>query len=217
MRQYRAAKTRPFTVIYHPSGDDAAPGGDGNDPAGPETCPPGPSFSLGVTSVPDPSKNLYDLDADLETSIRSSRILEFHRYWREKRAGREMPSRADLDPLDFRYVLGDVVVCDVSYDPPRFRYRLHGSNLVQRDGIDMTGKWLHERPAPEYSAIVERGWRMVVSERKLLLGNRLHLMAFDGRMRRYETIVLPLSSDGRIIDTLITAQVPLEDAELPAE
>lgn len=123
-----------------------------------------------------------------------------------------MPARSDLDPLEFRYVLGDVVICDVNYDPMRFFCRLHGTNLVERDGFDLTGKWLHERPAGEYTGVVERCWSMVVNERKVLLGNRLYLMAFDGRMRRYETIVLPLSSDRTTIDKLITAQVPL-DAE----
>lgn len=158
------------------------------------------------------SNSLHDLDADLGPLIRHSRILAFFRYWQERCAGRPMPARADLDPLDFRYVLGDIVVCDVFYEPLRFHYRLHGVNLVQRDGFDMTGKWLHERPVPDYTARVQHGWSLVVTERKILLGDRLHLTAVDGRQRRYETIVLPLSGDGTIVDKLITAQVLLDEA-----
>lgn len=168
-------------------------------------------FPDGDRPVAEASITLHDLEADIGPLIRNPRLVAFFHYWRSKRADRAMPGRADLDPLEFRYVLGDIVLCDVHYDPLRFNYRLHGVNLVQRDGFDMTGKWLHERPNSDYVARIERGWSLVVTERKALIGDRLHHTATDGRQRRYETVVLPLSSDGSLIDKLITAQVPLDE------
>jgi len=35
---------------------------------------------------------------------------------------RRFPARADIDPLDFGYVLGHVMLLDVLRDPLRFRY-----------------------------------------------------------------------------------------------
>ena len=44
---------------------------------------------------------------------RDPRLLRLHEYWREKCAGRQFPDRADLDPVDFPYILGYVTLVDV--------------------------------------------------------------------------------------------------------
>ena len=74
------------------------------------------------------------------------KIRRMHDYWLAKRAGRLMPSRADVDLLELRDCLGNLCLVDVTSDvPPRFRFRLDGSNLVLATGFDMTGKFLDQR------------------------------------------------------------------------
>src|SRR5260221_12473198 len=67
-------------------------------------------------------------------------------YLEAKRGTREFAARRDIDPLDFAYALGNVILLDVLYQPLRFRFRLVGSVISGRVGYDMTGKFLHRHP-----------------------------------------------------------------------
>src|SRR5471030_356303 len=80
------------------------------------------------------------------------RLHRLYAYLEAKRGTREFAARRDIDPLDFAYVLGNVVLLGVLDQPLRFRYRLVGSLLSAKTGYDMTGKFLHEHPHPEYRA-----------------------------------------------------------------
>ena len=74
--------------------------------------------------------------------IRTAILQRLYRDWDSRRGGREFPARADFDVLDFKYVIGQLALIDVTYDPLRFRFRLHGTGISQRVGYEMTGKEL---------------------------------------------------------------------------
>ena len=147
---------------------------------------------------------------DFEFAIAEEKIRRFFQYWLDKRGGRRYPARADLDPIDFAYVLGDVVMVDAERSPPgdrwpwTFRYRLVGTKIVHRDGYDLTGKPLDELPEPEYRERVRATW-MESCETGLPV-HRIREVLLDRRMRRYEVIVLPLARNGQDIDMLISVQ-----------
>lgn len=138
--------------------------------------------------------------------INHPRLRRLYDYWDGKRGERPMPARADLDPVDIRFVIGDVVLADViDGEPPHFRIRLHGSNLVDRVHCELTGKMLDEMPAPEFRDLVTRSFRKVVRTKE-----SLHVLAarlLDGRMQRYEAIILPLSSDSERVDRLMVGMI----------
>lgn len=148
-----------------------------------------------------------DPSQDVAAALRDPRIARLHAYWCARRGERAMPARADLDPADFAYILGNVVLVEVHGPPFRLRYRLHGVNLVARDGYDMTGRWLHDHPEPEYRARIEQTYGEVARSGRLAHGIRD--IVVDGRARRYETLVLPLGRDGAIVDMILGAQVYL--------
>ena len=139
-------------------------------------------------------------------AIKHPKLRQLYDYWDAKRGERPMPARADLDPIDIRFAIGDVVLADViDGDPLRFRIRLHGTNLSERTNFDLTGKMLDEMPAPEFRELSLRSFRKVVREKALL-----HVVAarlLDGRMQRYEAILLPLSSDGARVDRLMVGMI----------
>jgi hypothetical protein len=141
------------------------------------------------------------LAADIAAGIRDPKLRRFHRYWLEKRGERRMPARRDIDPLDFPYLLGNLMLIDVLADPQRFRVRLHSANVVARMQYDMTGKLLDEVPRPEWRAyIIERCRGLVEAGEPLLLTNDLWL---DGRTSHYEALWLPLSEDGVRVTMLV--------------
>jgi hypothetical protein len=138
--------------------------------------------------------------------IKHPKLRQLYEYWDEKRGARVMPSRADLDPIDIRFAIGDVILVDaLDESPPRFRIRLHGTNLSERTNFDLTGKMLDEMPAPEFRELSTRSFRKVLRTREPLhaLAERL----LDGRMQRYEAIIMPLSSDGERVDRLMVGMI----------
>lgn len=61
-------------------------------------------------------------------------------YWRGKCAGRPMPARGDIDPVEIHRYLPYVTLVDVVDDDRRFVYRLVGTMEVALRGRDPTGK-----------------------------------------------------------------------------
>src|SRR5215469_10644954 len=140
--------------------------------------------------------------------IRNPRLLRLYDYWTQRRGSQRYPARADLDPRDMKYLLGELIVLDVFYDPLRFKYRLHGTKLVTRAGFDMTGKWVHDWPAPEYRARLISAYTRTVEAGEPQRGERA--IFDDGRWREYEFLILPLAADGHLIDKLLVAMVYLD-------
>jgi hypothetical protein len=146
---------------------------------------------------------------DSSFAISHPRLQRLYDYWLDKRGDRKMPSRADIDAFDIAYVLGDVMLVDVIEGaPPRFRIRLHGTNLAERAGYEITGKMLDELPQNEFRTVVRERWTEVATT-----GQPLHCLRdseMDGRIYRYESIVLPLSADGERVNMELVGLIHAE-------
>ena len=140
--------------------------------------------------------------------IRDPGLARLYAYWDEKRGSRPFPARADIDPLDLGYALGQIILVDVFHEPLRFRIRLYGSNLAERMNFDMTGKDLEDHPCPDFKARVARDWRHTVESRQV--SHKLIDEWMDDRRVRYESLRLPLSADGQLIDMLLVAVMHLD-------
>jgi hypothetical protein len=131
-------------------------------------------------------------------------LQRLYQYWLEKRGERSMPSRTDIDPLDIRFAIGNVVLIDVIEGAPlQFRIRLHGTNLAEHLRYDMTGKMLDDMPQAEYRNLSRQSFTQVATTKKPLHAHRD--LVLDDRSRRYETISLPLSSDDDRVDVILCA------------
>ena len=132
-----------------------------------------------------------------------ARLQRLLAYWGERRGPRALPARADIDPLDFPYILGNVVLIAVEREPLRFRIRLQGSTLVQRLGFDLTGRLLDDLSAmPNFRDLIAVAAGEVVDHRRPIL--RARNMIMDDRVLRYEALLLPLGGqDGTVEHVLI--------------
>jgi len=151
---------------------------------------------------PAPSADVtWDCEAEDLADPRMRRLLE---YWRSRRGSRRFPARRDLDPIAFRYVLGNVVLVDVARPGPRFRYRLIGTNLLLRDARDRTGHWIDELPSLEYRrTVLARLHSLVERPGPVFIRNAAVL---DNRQYDYEALWLPLAADGETVDILMACQ-----------
>jgi len=113
---------------------------------------------------PDDANALSDGMATL--GMNSPLIVAGFNYWNVKRAGRQMPARADLDPvIEIPKLLPHIILIDVRFEPMDFRFRLVGSHVRQNLTRDYVGEWFSEltnyNPQstiwPRHQGVVERG------------------------------------------------------------
>jgi hypothetical protein len=153
-----------------------------------------------VTSKPS-TVRAVELDCDCKRYPEIDRILA---YWRAKKGDRAFPSRADIDPLEFTRELPKVMMAEVSYDPLEFRYRVAGTGLFAMHGRELTGKLARDLEPPEFGALIHRHYAEAIERRAPLL--HLIELTVDHVATSYARIILPLSSDGTVIDRLITCE-----------
>jgi len=146
--------------------------------------------------------------SDILATITDDALRRLYQYWNEKRGSRRFPARRDIDPLDFAYVLGWVTLVDVTYNPTRFRFRLYGSELAHRTGLDLTGTYADQHPNREFGAMLQRSWREVVDRGEPVCVR--YDLVVDNRQQPWEALRMPMSSDGKTIDMLLAASRPLE-------
>jgi hypothetical protein len=127
-------------------------------------------------------------------------FLEFYEYWLAKGAGRAMPARADIDPLDIPGLLANVFLIDVvAGHPRRFRFRLVGTRITELEG-EMTNRFLDEFVPGAAGTAMARHYEDTAQGRIYVRRETLHWRRRD--YVNYHVLLLPLSSDGRTIDML---------------
>ena len=132
----------------------------------------------------------------------SPRVAAFYRYWDSKRQGRQMPSRADLDPIEMKPWLPGITLIDVFQDPRRLVYRLVGTKIIELRGRDVAGMTVEEGFIGSSLEDVLENYRLVIEE-KTLVYDWDPLPSPDGWFREPEGLLLPLSSDGETVDKVI--------------
>lgn len=133
--------------------------------------------------------------------IRSDWLRRLYAYWNGKRTGQALPGRAALDPIDFSYALANVALVDVLREPLRFYFRVVGTEIARRDGVDLTGRYAEDHPLPQYRALLRQAYSDVVAAAAPAIFRRDRLM--DDRLRQYEVLYLPLAADGVTVDMLL--------------
>ncbi|MDQ7248938.1 PAS domain-containing protein [Dongia sedimenti] len=121
--------------------------------------------------------------------------MAVRQYWEEKRRGRPMPARADIDPIELRRFLPGIILIDVVDDERRYVYRLVGTREVAMRGKDPTGQSMVEGFfAPNLEAALAIPDQVVATRAPLFVHR--DFIAPDGRLGYEDLIMLPLSEDG---------------------
>ena len=135
-------------------------------------------------------------------SISNDRLRRLLEYWRGKRGGRAMPSRADIDPLELGEHLGRLHLLDV-IEANLFRFRVYGSEVTNPNLVDMTGRTTQDYADATFGAVVTRHYQACVEERAPVY----HEVdgTLGGAPYEYSRLTLPLSSDGVSVDMLLAS------------
>lgn len=136
------------------------------------------------------------------SAMAAPRLKEALAYWQSKLAGRSMPSRHDIDPVEIPRLLSHVMLVDVLSDPLDFRYRLIGTAVCEISQQDYTGKRYSEVPGKGPTSTVWTNCAEVVRAKVPLVAVPPYIGP-DQRVLGCETILLPLSHDGREVNMIL--------------
>jgi hypothetical protein len=149
----------------------------------------------------DPDRELDDVLA----RIRSPKIVQVLRYWQGLRGGRELPARTDIDPTEIKSTLPHIMITGVFHEPFRVFYRLVGTEIVHWAGLDFTNRFADELIFDDDGRDWTNYYRAVIDARKPAYG--LTDWMVESRVPLWvESLICPLSSDGRTIDRCIAIE-----------
>jgi hypothetical protein len=138
--------------------------------------------------------------SEAPADVRDPRLRGLWAYWAGKRNGAALPGRAAINPLEMRAWLGNLLLMDVVEAGLDFRYRLHGTQLVQLFGADLTGRLVGSLPVRDVDRLLAEG-RLVVGSRdwhyteETVVAEKQHIAIAK--------LILPLAANARDVDMLI--------------
>jgi len=154
------------------------------------------------------SSRLSGVSSEIDPQNLDQPVLRFLKdYWDGKRAGRAMPSRADIKPAEMKEHLGWIILVDVFPDFSDFRYRTIGSRVTQYFLQDSTGKTISEAFAPSGEAAVNG----VLAVHRKCARDRVVLRSHGGAgwlgrsFLDFDALYLPLSDDGATVNMILSA------------
>lgn len=136
------------------------------------------------------------------------RLAQLLVYWNKKRGDSALPSRTDLDPVAFKFLLGHILLIEVQKDPLQFRVRLQGSELSWI-GCNLTRKTLDQVPCAELYALAFSYLAETVETQAP--AHKVGAELIDDMHRKFEALLLPLASDGVTVDMVLAAVLCRDD------
>ena len=121
--------------------------------------------------------------------------------WDARRGTRPMPARADFTFEDLLPWVGHLALLDVVGTGEDFRYVVYGTRLVETFGFDLTGRSARDaialigpQPLAEYQRVAAT--RVPDHVSRMSPANKEHLTITK--------LALPLSSDGTMVDKIVS-------------
>jgi hypothetical protein len=133
---------------------------------------------------------------------RNPRLARLYDYWMGKCAARPMPSRADIDPLEMREWLGNLLLAEFFGDVERYKVRIDGTNLISHGGGDRTGKGAESLTSAEERDLI-RGQYKHVLETAQPAYFEAQFTNSERRFLREQKLLLPLSKDGATVSMVL--------------
>ena len=153
--------------------------------------------------------------------VLDQRLASLYSHWLSKRRGRDMPCRADIDPLEIpTEIWPHTMLLDVLWESgaPRFRYRRVGDVFWRLAGREPTGLFIDD-VLPEragYRHYVIGIYEEMVARRAAMYTENSFTLEGRGTDMLTRRISLPLANAGEPINMVLAGHV-FEHGRLPRE
>lgn len=130
-------------------------------------------------------------------------VQDGYAYWVSKCSEGGLPARQDINPVEIPRLMPHVVMLDVKHEPEfDFRYRLLGTYVTEHLYSDHSGKWFSEITHQRAPSKIWQNCCQVATSRSPFMSNTPYVGPHQS-FRDVEDIILPLSSDGERVDSLL--------------
>jgi hypothetical protein len=133
-------------------------------------------------------------------------LLALAQYWAAQRQGRDFPDRAEIDPLGMpRSILPHLCLAEISDGGRQARYRLVGTEIVNRLGLDFTGRHASEVMTGDYHTFITSMFRAVCEYRAPIYSESQ--FRSDMALSRTRRLLLPLGRNhGSRVELVLMGQ-----------
>jgi hypothetical protein len=142
---------------------------------------------------------------------------QMYDYWQKKRAGRRMPARRDIDPVDIPRLLPNILISEVVPGPTgvRYRYRLAGTAIARAFARDPTGRFADELTSGAYRDFILGLHRTVCEEGRALFSESRYLGKPE-LLTVAKRLLLPVSDNDDQVNQIISLLVFRFGSKQPA-
>jgi hypothetical protein len=137
--------------------------------------------------------------------IESPLIRDLFVYWRSRCRGGTIPRRADINPVELRSILPNLLMVDFEREPFRVKFRLVGTRIVETTGFEFTGRYLHEIAQPDVGDAFLECYETACRSRQPVF-RRITWRFDEGGSADYDFCVLPLDDDGAAATKALAAE-----------
>lgn len=141
-------------------------------------------------------------DADFTQTIADSRLLALYRYWRAKAGDRPMPRRDDLDPIEMKPWLANLVLVEFMGNAENYRVKLEGTNIEAFYAGRRTGRGIEALTSEAERALMMAQYGPVV-DKGMPAFYDAEFINSDGKLSRQIKLLLPLSDDGVTVNMVL--------------
>ena len=145
--------------------------------------------------------------ANRQPFAEDSILRALHAYWDQRRGGRPIPDRSDIDPIAIgAALLPHVALVDVIDGGGRFRNRLVGTAIAERWGFETTGCFFDEvMEAGDYSDFIHDLYRDACRHRAPVYSESLFRWDLGSHMLT-RRLYLPMTHGGSDIEIILVGQ-----------
>ena len=141
-------------------------------------------------------------DADFARTITDPRLLALYQYWAEKAGARCMPRRDEMDPIEMKAWLANLILVEFKGAFESYRVKLEGTNIETFYRERRTGRGIEALTSePERQLMKAQYWPVV--ERGLPAFYEVEFINSEGKLSRQIKLLLPLSDDGVTVNIVL--------------
>jgi hypothetical protein len=142
----------------------------------------------------------------MQFPITCPQLSSLFAFWEALRGNRAMPSRQEVDVAALKPWLGHLTLLAVIDGGRDYYVRVHGTNLREMLGRDLTGRYLKALP-DEWVATWVAEYDEVVKTRAPSFTARRPSVTKD--FMSIEKLMLPFSTDGNTVDMILYGVYPV--------
>jgi hypothetical protein len=141
-------------------------------------------------------------DADFAKTISDPRLLGLYRYWAAKAGDRPIPRRDDLDPIEMKPWLANLILVEFKGVFETYRVKLEGTNIETFYRERRTGRGIEALTSEAERQLMKAQYWPVVERGKPAF-YEAEFINSEGKLSHQVKLLLPLSEDGITVNMVL--------------